>query len=117
MPLVATNDVHYLNKEDADVHDVFLCVQTNHTVDEKERMTMKGEDYSLKPPDEMIRAFRNAPEAIENTQKIAEMCNLKLNWTKSNFPHFPLPEDKTADSYLEKVMQKRIDQKISANAF
>ncbi|MBU4285055.1 DNA polymerase III subunit alpha [Patescibacteria group bacterium] len=106
LPLVATNDVHYLNKEDADVHDVLLCVQTNRTVGEKNRMTMKGEDYSLKPPDEMISAFRNIPEAIESTQKIADMCNLKLELDKIELPHFPLPEDETANSYLKKLCEK-----------
>jgi len=105
LPLVATNDTHYLNKEDADVHDVLLCVQTNHTVDEKERMTMKGEDYSLKPPDEMIRAFKNTPEAIKNTQKIIEMCDLKLELDKIELPHFHLPEGETADSYLKKLCE------------
>jgi DNA polymerase-3 subunit alpha len=111
LPIVATNDVHYLNKEDDDVHDVLLCVQTNRTVDEKDRLSMKGEDYSLKSPDEMIRAFRNTPEAIENTQKIAEMCDVKLELDKVELPHFPLPDDKTADGYLktlcEKGMKKR----------
>ncbi|HUT96373.1 MAG TPA: DNA polymerase III subunit alpha [Candidatus Paceibacterota bacterium] len=106
LPLVATNDVHYLNKEDDEVHDVLLCVQTNRTIVEKDRMTMKGEDYSLKPPDEIINAFRNVPEAIENTQKIADMCNLKLELDKIELPHFPLPEDETANSYLKKICEK-----------
>ena len=105
LPLVATNDVHYLNKEDADVHDILLCIQTTHTVDEKERMTMKGEDYSLKSPDQIIRAFKDIPEAIENTQKIAEQCNLKIELDKIELPHFPLPEKETADSYLEKLCE------------
>jgi len=105
IPLVATNDVHYLNKEDADVHDVLLCIQTTHTVDEKERMTMKGEDYSLKSPDQMLRAFKHVPEAIENTQKIAKQCNLKIELDKIELPLFPLPEKETADSYLEKLCE------------
>ena len=105
LPLVATNDVHYLNKEDDDVHDVLMCVQTNKTIEEKERLTMKGEDYSLKSPDEMIRAFRNIPEAIENTQKIAEMCDVKLELDKIELPRFPLPEDKTANSYLKELCE------------
>jgi len=117
MPLVATNDTHYLNKEDADVHDVLLCVQTNHTIEEKERMTMKGEDYSLKPADEMIRAFRNTPEAIENTQKIAEMCNLKLELDKIELPHFPLPEGETADTYLEKLCKQGLIKRFPAKLF
>jgi len=117
LPLVATNDTHYLNKEDADVHDVLLCVQTNHTIDEKERMSMKGEDYSLKPPDEMIRAFRNTPEAIQNTQKIAEMCNLKLELDKIELPHFPLPENETDDSYLEKLCKQGLIKRFPSKLF
>jgi len=103
IPLVATNDVHYLNKEDADVHDVLLCVQTNHTIDEKERMTMKEDDFSFKSPEKMTRAFKNVPEAIENTVKITELCNLKIELDKIELPIFPLPEKETADSFLEKL--------------
>jgi len=105
LPLVATNDTHYLNKEDADVHDVLLCIQTNHTVEEKERLSMKGEDYSLKTPDEMIRAFKDVPEAIKNTQKIAKMCDLKIELDKIELPLFHLPENETAESYLKKLCE------------
>ncbi len=117
IPLVATNDTHYLNKEDADVHDVLLCIQTNHTVDEKERMTMKGEDYSLKPPDQMIRAFKNVPEAIESTQKIAKECNLKIELDKIELPDFPLPEKETPDSYLEKLCEQGFAKRFPLNLF
>jgi len=105
LPIVGTNDVHYLNKEDANVHDVLLCVQMNRTVDEKDRISMMSEDYSLKGPDEMIRAFRNNPEAVENTQKIADMCDVKLELDKIELPHFPLPEGKTANSYLKELCE------------
>jgi len=105
LPLVATNDTHYLNKEDAEVHDVLLCVQMVRTVDEKDRMNMMSEDYSLKSPDEMIRAFRNVPEAIANTQKIADMCDVKLELDKTELPHFPLPDDQTADGYLKELCE------------
>jgi DNA polymerase-3 subunit alpha len=117
LPLVATNDTHYLNKEDADVHDILICVQTNHTVDEKERLSMKGEDYSLKPGDEMIRAFRDIPEAIENTQKIAAICNLTLELDKIELPRFALPEEETADSYLEKLCKQGLLKRFPAELF
>jgi len=117
LPLVATNDVHYLNKEDDDVHDVLLCIQTNHTVDEKQRMTMKGEDYSLKSQEQMIRAFKKIPEAIINTQKIASKCNLKIELGKIELPHITLPEDETADSYLEKLCQKGLAERFPKNLF
>ena len=111
LPLVATNDTHYLNKEDDDVHDVLLCVQTNRTVDEKERLTMKGEDYSLKSPDEMIRAFRNTPEATKNTQKITEMCDVKLELDKIELPHFPLPDNKTANTFLKELCEQGLEKR------
>ena len=117
LPLVATNDVHYLNKEDADVHDVLLCVQTNHTIDEKERMTMKEDDFSLKSPDQMIRAFKNTPEAIANTQKIAKECNLKIELDKIELPNFPLPEKETPDSYLEKLCEIGFAKRFPLNLF
>jgi DNA polymerase-3 subunit alpha len=81
------------------------------TVDEKDRMTMMNEDYSLKSPDEMIRAFRNVPEAIANTQKIAKMCDVKLELDKTELPHFPLPEGQTADEYLEKLCKQGLTKR------
>jgi len=117
IPVVATNDVHYLNKEDADVHDVLLCIQTTHTIDEKERMTMKGEDFSLKPGEQIIRAFKNIPEAIENTQKIAKECNLKIELDKIELPDFPLPEKETPDSYLEKLCEQGFAKRFPLSLF
>jgi len=117
VPLVATNDVHYLNKEDADVHDVLLCVQTTHTIEEKERLTMKGEDFSLKPPEQMIRAFKKIPEVISNTLKIAEKCDLKIELGKIELPDFPLPENETADTYLEKLCEQGLSKRFPANLF
>lgn len=117
IPIVATNDVHYLNKEDSEVHDVLLCVQTNHTVDEKERLTMKNEDYSLKSPEQMIEAFKDFPEAIENTQKIAEMCNLEINLGKIELPLFPLPEKETANSLLEKLCRQGMVKRFPPTLF
>ena len=117
LPLVATNDVHYINKEDADVHDVLLCIQTGRTVDEKERMTMKNEDYSLKSPEKMIRAFKKTPEAISNTQKIAEQCNLKIELGKIELPYFGLPEKETADDYLKKLCEQGMIKRFPETLF
>ena len=117
LPLVATNDVHYLNKEDDDVHDVLLCIQTARTVGEKERMTMKGEDFSLKSPQQMIKAFKNVPEAITNTQKIADACNLKIELGKIELPHFELPQGETADDYLKKLCEQGIIKRFPETLF
>jgi DNA polymerase-3 subunit alpha len=83
IPLIATNDVHYLNKEDAAEQDVLLCIQMNKKVGDKDRLTMLGEDYSLKSPKQMIEAFKDVPEAIENTQRIVEQCNLDFEFGKT----------------------------------
>ncbi|MBU3923157.1 DNA polymerase III subunit alpha [Patescibacteria group bacterium] len=117
IPLVGTNDVHYLNAEDDDVQDILLCIQTGKTVDEKERMTMKGENYSLKSPQEMIKAFKNTPEAIKNTQKIADACNLKLELGKIELPEFNLPIGKTADQYLKELCELGIPKRFPETLF
>jgi DNA polymerase-3 subunit alpha len=117
IPLIATNDVHYASKEDADVHDVLLCVQTNRTVDEKERMTMKGDDFSFKSPEHMINAFKDVPEAISNTAEVAKKCNLKIELDKIELPDFPLPEKETANSYLEKLCTEGLTKRFPPTLF
>ncbi|MDP3935224.1 MAG: DNA polymerase III subunit alpha [Candidatus Giovannonibacteria bacterium] len=115
-PLVATQDIHYLNKEDAGAHDVLLAVQTNTRLDDEDRLTMKDDDYSLRSPDEMRELFKDTPEAVENTLKIAEACDLEIELGKIQLPHFETPNGETAVSYLEKLcrggMAKRYGEKI-----
>ena len=113
IPLVATNDVHYLNKEDAVEQDVLLCIQMNKKVQDKDRLTMLGEDYSLKSPKQMIEAFKNVPEAIENTQKIVEQCNLDFEFGKTLLPHFEVPDDKNADEYLKELCEKGLEKRYN----
>jgi len=117
IPLVATNDVHYLNSEDAEVHDILLCVQTGRTVEEKDRMTMLDEDYSLKSPEIMAKAFKKTPEAIKNTQKIADECNLKLGLGKIELPEFHLPKNKTANTYLKELCEQGIAKRFPKTLF
>jgi DNA polymerase III subunit alpha len=100
IPLVATNDVHYIYKDDAPTHDILLCVGTNSTVNEEKRMKMDGDYYYLKTPEEMADQFKDIPEAIENTEKIAAMCDLKLDFTRLHLPEIALPEGKNAQQYL-----------------
>jgi DNA polymerase-3 subunit alpha len=101
IPLVATNDVHYLSKDDAPYHDLLLCIGTNTTVDEKKRMKMEGECFYLKSPQEMVDAYQDIPEAIENTHRIASMCDLKLDFTRLHLPEIELPPGKSAQDYLK----------------
>jgi len=116
IPLVATNDAHYLMPEDAEAQEILMCIQTNHTIEDKDRLTM-NDDFSLKSQEEMINSFKDQPEAIKNTQRIADQCNLEIKLGKIELPYFPLPKGKTADSYLKelclnglKKRQKKLNQ-------
>ncbi|MBI4303810.1 MAG: DNA polymerase III subunit alpha, partial [Chloroflexi bacterium] len=100
IPLVATNDVHYINREDAQTHDLVLCIGTNTTVLDEKRVKMAGDFFYLKSPQEMVESFRDIPQAIENTERIAERCNLKLEFGRLHLPEIALPEGKTPDEYL-----------------
>ncbi len=103
IPLVATNDIHYLNKEDDEAQDVLLCLQTKKKKDDRDRMTMVGDDYSFKGVKEMIEAFKDVPEAISNTQKIADDCNLEIELGKIQLPYFNTPENQNIDDYIYKL--------------
>lgn len=105
VPLVVTNDVHYANKEDAEAQDILLCVQTGKFVSDEDRMKMST-DNSLRNPEDLAKAFSEVPEALENTVKIAEKCNLKLDLGKILIPDFPVPKGETLKSYLEKNVKE-----------
>ena len=110
IPLVAANDIHYIYKEDDTVQDILLCIQMGKQVSDKNRMSMMGENYSMKSPKEMIEHFKDVPEAIKNTQKIAERCNVELETNEYFIPKIDIPEGKTADSFLEEQCQSTIDK-------
>jgi len=103
IPLVATNDSHYLKPEDAKAQDILMLINTGAKPDDPERLTMLQDDFSLRSPEQMIEAFKDVPEAIENTQRIVEECNFEFNLQKTRLPHFPLPEDTTPDDYLREL--------------
>lgn len=100
VPLVATNDVHYIEREDAAAHEVLLCIQTSTTMDDPERMHMEGDDYYLKGPDEMAVLFEDLPEALENTQRVVEECVLTLPREGFHLPQFTTPDGYTPQTYL-----------------
>lgn len=102
IPLVATNDVHYINQDDAEAHEILLCVQTQHTILEKNRplSLVNSPDFYLRSSEEMKELFVQYPEAIENTKKIADMCDLKINLGNWILPPFEVPEGYNANSYL-----------------
>lgn len=100
IPIVATNDCHYLNPEDAEAHDILLCIQTGRTIEDADRMKFATNEFYLKPPEEMIKSFSYCPESIDNTIKIAEKCNLTLTFDNIFLPHFEIEQEKTLDEYL-----------------
>ncbi len=106
IPLVATHDIHYLNPGDADAQDILMAVQTGAKTDDQDRLTMKGENFSLQPPEQMIEWFKEIPEAIENTQKIVGQCAFKLDLEKIQLPHFETPDKKGPDAYLKELCHK-----------
>ncbi len=107
-PLVATNDVHYLNREDATVHDVLLCIQTGKTVDETNRLKFATPEFYLKSQAEMGELFLNYPEALANTVKIAERCNVRLELGKFHMPEYQIPVETTPEAYMEELCRQGI---------
>ncbi len=103
LPLVVTNDAHYLRKEDAEAHDVLLCIQTGKTVDDENRMRYVPQNFYLRSTEEMEALFPDWPEAVENTGKIAERCNVEFTFGKYHLPEFKLPPGYDSFSYLKKL--------------
>jgi len=103
---VATNDVHYVRKEDASAQDLLLAIQSNATISDPDRMQMGSEDYYMTTADEMGQLFPEYPEALENTLEIAERCNVDLGFTGYHLPRFDVPDSCTAQSYLAKLCEE-----------
>lgn len=103
IPLVATNDVHYINQEDSKAHDILMCIQTGKTVDDPNRRRYPSDQFYLKSQEEMWDMFDYIPEALENTLKIAEECNFDYEFHVSKLPKFPLPEGVEPFDYLRKT--------------
>ncbi|MFC1963120.1 DNA polymerase III subunit alpha [Chloroflexota bacterium] len=100
IPLVATNDVHYINKDDSYAHEILLCIQTNNTIHNEKRPKMPGDSFYLKSPQEMTDLFSELPKALSNTERIAELCELTLEFDKLHLPEVELASGKTADDIL-----------------
>jgi DNA polymerase-3 subunit alpha len=108
IPLVATQDSHYPRPEDAEYHDILLAVQTGSQLDDKDRLTLKDDDFSIASPETMAERFKEVPEAVENTVKIGERCNVDLELGKVLLPNFPKPDGKTANAYIRELVEERI---------
>ena len=103
IPLVCTNDAHYLRKEDAESHDVLLCIQTGKTVDDENRMRYEPRNFYLRSTEEMEALFSGYPDAVENTQRIADRCQMEFTFGKYHLPEFKLPPGYDSPAYLRKL--------------
>ncbi len=106
LPLVATGDVYYIKKEDREIHDVLLCIGMNRKVDEGDRPNKKHLNLSFRSTADMQKIFADVPEAIKNTQKIAERCNFEMELGNTILPYYPLPEGMTADEHLREMCEE-----------
>ncbi len=111
IPLVATNDIHYLNKSDAVVHDVLLCIQTGTTVDEKERMKFPTDNFYMKSPEEMYELFNYCEEALVNTSLIANRCNVELDFNTLHLPKYDVPNGLSNVEYLKSLSWEGLKNK------
>jgi DNA polymerase-3 subunit alpha len=115
VPLVVTNDVHYLRKEDALYHDILLGVQTNKKMDDPDKMRFPTNEFYFKTREEIEGLFRDVPEAIENTLEIADRCNLELTFGKYHIPDYPIPEGETVVSYFRKLVEEGFRKRYGDN--
>jgi DNA polymerase-3 subunit alpha len=114
IPIVATNDCHYLRKEEAKAHELLLCIQTGKTINDQNRLSFKTEEFYFKSPDEFERAFSQYPEALSNTVKIAEMCNVEMSVGTYHFPKFTPPNDLELNDYFEQLCSEGFNNRLNA---
>jgi len=112
LPLVATNDVHYLRQGDYQPHDILLCIGTGKTVNDAQRLRYTGDQFFLKTPDQMAAVFKDHPEALRNTMLVAERCNVTIPKGQNHLPSFGVPEGFTLDEYFEHVAREGLAQRM-----
>lgn len=114
--LVATNDVHYTYEDDAEAHDILLCIQTGKKVNDEDRMRYEGGQYYLKSEEEMRKLFSYAPQALDNTHKIAKRCNVEIEFGVTKLPKYDVPEGFTSESYLEHLCMEGLVKRYGERA-
>src|SRR3989441_739641 len=114
LPLVATNDSHYLCEDDAHAQDVMVCIQTGKSIQDANRMKFQGSGFYVKSHDEMYRVFKDSPEVLSRTLAIAERCNTRLEKVSNPFPHFDVPAGYTLDSYFEHITRLGFARRLDA---
>ena len=112
IPLVATNDLHYVNREDAPYQDVMICIQTNTNIQDDKRLKMADDSYHLKSGQEMAELFADLPEAIDNTQRIAEMCQVTLDFSTLHLPRFQVSTKESPDEYLVRLCREGFETPV-----
>ena len=110
IPLIASNDCHYLDSQDVRAHDVLLCIQTGKTVHDDARLKFRTDQLYFKPKEEMVASFKDYPGALENTVDIAERCHLEFDFNTYHFPKFDTPEDQTEDTLFERRVQEGFER-------
>jgi DNA polymerase-3 subunit alpha len=114
LPLIATNDSHYLCEEDAHAQDVMICIQTGKSIQDSNRMKFEGSQFYVKNGDQMYRVFKDSPDVVARTLDIAERCSLRLEKVPSPFPHFDVPAGFTTDSYFEHITREGFARRMQS---
>jgi DNA polymerase-3 subunit alpha len=114
LPVVATNDCHYLQREDARAHEVLLCIQTGKTLNDQDRMKFSSDEFYFRSPQEMMDLFRETPEAIVHTMEIAEECNLELKFDEKHIPRITVPSGESPDSHLDRMAREGLEARLHA---
>ncbi|MHB8110168.1 MAG: DNA polymerase III subunit alpha [Syntrophorhabdaceae bacterium] len=112
VPIVATNDCHYLRREEAKAHELLLCIQTGKTINDKDRLSFSTDQFYFKSPEEIALAFSQYPEALSNTMRIAEMCNVTIDTNTYHFPEFHPPAGMEINDYFEELSRKGFDKRM-----
>ncbi len=112
LPIVATNDCHYLRRKDAKAHEVLLCIQTGKTLSDNNRMKFSSDDFYFRSPEEMGDLFSEVPEALTHTMEIAEQCNLELKFEEKHIPNISVPAGESPESYLEKAAREGLERRL-----
>ncbi|MGM0439461.1 MAG: DNA polymerase III subunit alpha, partial [Patescibacteria group bacterium] len=112
IPLVATCDSHYLKPEDAEIQDILMSISTGSDVNDPDRLSLREDDFSMKTPQQMEEIFSDVPEAIENTQKIKELCNFEFDLGKTRLPKYPVPEGKNYEEHLRDLCEEGLTERF-----
>jgi len=112
IPVVATNDCHYLHREDAQAHEILLCIQTGKTLQETDRMRFSSDEFYFRSSEEMRGLFRDIPEAIAHTLEISDQCNLELKFDEKHIPRIAVPSGESAESHLERLAREGLERRL-----